>query len=84
MRVTRAGGWWRIVYVRDSAEVAPASDGRGGPRAHDVDGRRWVHADGLEATACPEGHTLGSGIEGRRCAVGPKERHGQTKYECPV
>ena len=39
MRVTRAGRWWRIVCVRDSAEVAPASNGRGGPRAHDVDGR---------------------------------------------
>ena len=38
-RVTCTGSWWRIVCARDRAEVAPANDGRGGPRAHDVDGR---------------------------------------------
>ena len=71
-RVTLAGGGWRIVCARDRAEVAPASDGRGGLRAHDVDGRRWVrvgrrgvHADGLEASTYSEGETLGSGVEGR-------------------
>jgi len=91
MRVTHTGSGWRIVCARNRAEVAPASDGRGGPRAHDVDGRRWVHgehgdvrADGLEASACSKGDTLRSGVEGRRCAAGPKERHGQTQHECPV
>ena len=68
-RVTLTGGGWRIVCAHDRAEVAPASDGRGGPRAHDVDGRQWVRGerggirvDGLEASACSEGDTLGSGI----------------------
>ena len=55
-KVAHTGGGRQIIYARDRAKVAPASDGRGGPRAHDVDGRRWVRgepggacADGLEA-----------------------------------
>ena len=91
VKVAHTGGGRKIIYTHDRAEVTPASDGRGGPRARDVDRRRWVRgergdvrADGLEASACSEGDTLGSVVEGRRCAAGPKEWHGQTQHECPV
>ena len=49
---------------------APAAE-RGSPLPVTGRGeRRDVRADGLEASACFEGDTLGSGVEGRRCAMG--------------
>ena len=84
-KVAHTGGGRQFIYARDRAEVAPASDGRGGPRAHDVDGRRWVRgergdarADGLEASSWSGDDTLGSVVEGRQRAAGPTEWHGQT------
>ncbi|XP_039811794.1 skin secretory protein xP2-like [Panicum virgatum] len=44
--------------------------------------RGGIRADGLEASACSKVDTLGAGIEGRRCAAGPKEQHGQAQHEC--
>ena len=80
-KVAHTGGGRQIIYARDRAEVAPASDGRGGPRAHDVNGRRWVRGerggarvDGPEIPGCSKGDTLRLVVEGRRCAAGPMER----------
>jgi len=84
--------WWVEDHLRPRQSGGrPSQRRRGGPRAHDVDEQRRVHdehggirTDALEASAYSEGDTLGSGIEGRRCAAGPIERHGQAQHECPV
>jgi len=84
-KVAHTGGGRQIIHAHDRAEVSPASDGRAGPHARDVDWRRWVRsergdarADGLKAPGWSGDDTLGSVVEGRQRAAGPKEWHGQT------
>ena len=84
MKVAHAGCGREIIYARDRAEVAPAGNGWEDTRARGVDewrrvrGERGdVRAGGLESPGRSEDCALGSVVERRQCAAGPKERHGQ-------